>query len=511
MMLAQLSRQRGEGSRAADYFESAGQVEAAAELRNELGDYVRAAKLYMQAELPLKAAEMYRAANDLVQAGDAYEVALDFEQAVECFREANAGSKWISALEKTAATFEAAKVALEQGQRPRAIRLLQCIAPEDEDFAEASWMLAAAFEREEHWDLAAQKLEQHIATYPLGTAPPDKYSRMADLYEQAGSYERALEVLEDLRRREPTYPGVASRIEHLHKQRSAENRFARVSDNITSGDAATAFVSEYRYEIMEEIGRGGMGVVFKARDRRLDRVVALKRLLEDLRRHQSRAVQLFLREAQSAARLNHPNIVTVYDTDQEDGVFFITMELLEGEPFHKILKEQGRLSPMSTVTVGMQVASGLSYAHEQGIVHRDVKTANLFLTTDKVVKIMDFGLAKMFEEVRGATTIISGTPFYMSPEQIAGGDVDQRTDLYSLGVTLFELSTGVVPFSQGDIAYHHRHADPPDPRTLVPDMQPLLAETLLKLLEKDPADRFASAAELLQRFEVLGGQLDGEI
>jgi serine/threonine protein kinase len=310
-------------------------------------------------------------------------------------------------------------------------------------------------------------------------------------------------VLEDLRRREPTYPGVASRIEHLRKQRSAADRLGRTTGTITAGDAPTAFVTEYRYEILEEIGRGGMGVVFKARDRRLDRVVALKRLPEDLRRHQPRAVQLFLREAQAAARLNHPNIVTVYDTDQEDGSFFITMELLSGEPFNKILRDRGPLSPTGVIEVGMQVAAGLEFAHQQAIVHRDIKTANLFLTQENVVKVMDFGLAKMFEEVRGGTTVISGTPFYMSPEQIIGSKVDQRTDLYSLGVTLFELATGRVPFSEGEVAYHHRHTKPPDPRSLRPELPEALARIILDLLEKDPARRCASASELLRRLEHL--------
>jgi serine/threonine protein kinase len=246
-----------------------------------------------------------------------------------------------------------------------------------------------------------------------------------------------------------------------------------------------------------------MGVVFKARDRRLDRIVALKRLPEDLRRHQPRAVQLFLREAQAAARLNHPNIVTVHDTDQEDGHFFITMELLDGEPFNRILRERGALSVAQAVTVGLQVGSALEYAHEQGVVHRDVKTANLFLTTENVIKVMDFGLAKMFEEVRGGTTMISGTPFYMSPEQILGGDIDQRADLYSLGVTLYELATGRVPFAQGDIAYHHRHTPPTDPREIRGDLHAGFSRLLLDLLEKDVDRRLATASDVIARLKAV--------
>ncbi|MFP6656197.1 MAG: serine/threonine-protein kinase, partial [Myxococcota bacterium] len=139
----------------------------------------------------------------------------------------------------------------------------------------------------------------------------------------------------------------------------------------------------------------------------------------------------------------------------------------------------------------------------QDVIHRDIKTANLFVTTERVVKIMDFGLAKVLEEVRGATTLVSGTPYYMSPEQVLGEDVDHRTDLYSLGVTLFELSTGGVPFDSGEVGYHHRHTPVQDPRELRPDLPSALAELILCLLEKERESRPQSASEVLEMlFEI---------
>ena len=306
-----------------------------------------------------------------------------------------------------------------------------------------------------------------------------------------------LEVLEDLRRREPTFPNIAARIESIRKQRSASGHLFAGPTRSSSG-AATAFVGDVRYELLEEIGRGGMGVVYRARDSRLDRIVALKRLPEGLRRHHPRALQFFLREAQSAARLNHPNIVTVYDADQQDGQFFITMELLEGQPLQTVLRERGQLTPANVIGIARQTCRGLDYAHAQGVIHRDIKTANLFVTTERIVKIMDFGLAKVLEEVRGATTLVSGTPYYMSPEQVIGDRVDHRTDLYSLGVTLFELATGGVPFDSGEIGYHHRHSPVPDPRALRPDLPASLSQLITRLLEKDPDARFPSASAVLE-------------
>jgi serine/threonine protein kinase len=375
---------------------------------------------------------------------------------------------------------------------------LQRVEATDPDFREACGLLAEAFETEGHFDLAAAKLNEYIGTFRPDYATAETYSRLAELWENAGLNERALEVLEDLRRREPTFPNIAARIELLRKARSASGHLFNSSGGRPLDQGATAFVGDVRYELLEEIGRGGMGVVYRARDSRLDRIVALKRLPEGLRRHHPRALQFFLREAQSAARLNHPNIVTVFDADQQDGQFFITMELLEGQPLHTILHERGQLSPSNVLGIARQACRGLEYAHAQGIVHRDIKTANLFVTADRVVKIMDFGLAKVLAEVRGATTMVSGTPYYMSPEQVLGKDVDHRSDLYSFGVTLFELSTGVVPFDTGEVAYHHRHTPVPDPQAIRPDMPDDLAQFILRLLSKDPEDRYQSATEMLK-------------
>lgn len=266
----------------------------------------------------------------------------------------------------------------------------------------------------------------------------------------------------------------------------------------TAGTLPRAFPVGGRYEILEQIGRGGMGVVYKAHDKRLDRVVALKRL-PDMLDADPHAVALLLREARSAARLNHRNITTVYDVDRENGSWFITMELLEGDLLSTTLHKQGALAPAAVVSIGEQVAAGLGYAHERGIVHRDVKPANLFVTRDQTLKLMDFGVAKIVEEARRNRTMVGGTPSYMSPEQSIGEGVDGRSDLYALGATLFELLTGAVPFTSGDPLYHHRSTPPSDPRERVPGIPDQLAELVLALLRKRPEERPASADEVAEQ------------
>ncbi len=497
LLLAKLHREQGHPERAADHFERASRPLEAAQLYDELGRFEDAARLFEQSGELAKAGESLRSAGDLTRAGDCFERAGDFENAISCFESANAVPKWIDAIEHSGDVFAAACVAVEQGDRGRTFRLLQQIQSDHPRHGDACQMLAEAYLQEGHRDLAVSKIEEHISSAQLEEGAPDLHWKLAGLLEAEGEFTRALDVLSGLREREPTYPNIATRIELLRKKQS-EFEASEAATNASS--SPTAFLAESRYEILEEIGRGGMGVVLKARDTRLQRIVALKRLPETMRDH-PKAIELFLREAQSAARLNHPNIVTVYDTDQEDGAFFITMELLEGVPINQILKQRGRITPRNTAQLGVQIAGGLEYAHAKGIVHRDIKSANLFFTHDKVVKIMDFGLAKMMEEVRRGTTVIGGTPYYMAPEQAAGETVDERADIYALGVTLYEFVTGSVPFADGDVTYHHRHTPVPDPRTRAPEIPEELAELLSEMLEKQPADRLATAALARQRLE----------
>jgi tetratricopeptide (TPR) repeat protein len=496
-LLARFHLERGQHETAAAHFEAAGELAQAAELWQSTAKFERAAQLFEQAGDDDRAAENFRSAGKLLRAGDAYARAGSYDSAVDCFSKAGDVGRWIDSLAKSGRVYEAAKVALDQGDRSRAIQYLSAVAVSDPDYPDAVVHLAQAYEAEGHVGLAIYKLEELVATRG-DEVRLEAIDLLAQLCEQAAEFEKALQALERLRRRDPGYPSLATRIEELKKRRS---RQGAVSGSTTQpGGGAAEFSSEFRYEILEELGRGGMGIVFKARDRRLGRNIALKRLPDNLRDH-PKAVELFLREARAAAALNHPNIVTLFDAGQEGGTCYITMELLEGMPLHKVLRARGRLSAGNVAKIGGQVATGLAYAHEQGIVHRDIKTANLFFTTQKVVKIMDFGLAKMVEEVRRSTTVIGGTPYYMAPEQSAGQQVDHRADLYSLGVTFYELLTGSVPFREGDVTFHHRHTPPTDPRQIAPDIPDALADLVLQMLAKSPDDRVRSAGEVVARLQ----------
>ena len=253
------------------------------------------------------------------------------------------------------------------------------------------------------------------------------------------------------------------------------------------------------YEILEPIGGGAMGEVYKARDQRLGRVVALKFLPADLTRDPS-ARQRFLREAQAVAQLDHPNVATIYEIGEtEGGRVFLALAFYEGKTLQQKL-EQGPLPLAEALDIARQIARGLAAAHHRQIVHRDIKPANVMVLPDGTVKLLDFGLAKL----AGATTVTQpstspGTPAYKSPEQTLGEKVDSRSDLWALGVVLYEMVTGRVPFGgEYEQAVIYSILNEP-PRPVESGVFPSqLSEVIERALAKDPAERYQTAEELAE-------------
>ncbi len=253
------------------------------------------------------------------------------------------------------------------------------------------------------------------------------------------------------------------------------------------------------YKIIEQVGQGGMGEVFKAQDTKLDRFVALKFLPSQLTASEDDKAR-FIQEAKAASAMNHPNVCTIYSIEEYNGQLFIAMEFVEG----KTLKDKkDSLSEKQILEIGIQVAEGLAAAHEKGIVHRDIKPENIMVRKDGIVQIMDFGLAKLYKDgnvsrlTKAGTTM--GTMGYMSPEQIQGLDVDHRTDIFSLGVVLYELLAGESPFKgihETAIMYEIVNVDPPPIATLKEGIDPKIDEIILECLEKDKDERCQSAKEL---------------
>jgi serine/threonine-protein kinase len=254
-----------------------------------------------------------------------------------------------------------------------------------------------------------------------------------------------------------------------------------------------------RYQVTHLIARGGMALVYRAHDLLLNRYVALKILYPELSVDQT-FVERFRREAQAAANLSHPNIVPIFDWGEDNGTYFIVMELIEGTSLADLLRDSRTLSPAKSAQVCAQVASALSYAHRQGVVHRDVKPGNILLTSDGQVKVTDFGIAQAISTEDNLTVAgsVMGTATYFSPEQAEGAMVDGRSDVYSLGVVLYELLAGRPPFigeSPVAVASKHVRETVPSPKTFNPQLPTDLELVTMHALAKQPADRYQSADE----------------
>jgi predicted Ser/Thr protein kinase len=273
---------------------------------------------------------------------------------------------------------------------------------------------------------------------------------------------------------------------------------------IRKAETLMSIQSVGRYEIIGELGRGAMGVVYKAQDPTIGRTVALKTMRIDVHGLETDEVlRRFKNEARAAGLLNHPNIVTIYDAGEQAGMFYIAMEFIEGTTLHALITEKRVLPAEEIIQISRQICKGLDYAHSNGIIHRDIKPANIMITAEGTVKIMDFGIAKAGGGMTSTGQVL-GTPNYMSPEQVKGKVLDGRSDLFSFGVVLYEMVTGEKPFAGQNVTtiiYKIVNETPIAPRDLDVTIHPGLSMVVAKALAKPPDDRYQTGAELIRDLE----------
>ena len=257
-----------------------------------------------------------------------------------------------------------------------------------------------------------------------------------------------------------------------------------------------------RYEILEELGRGEMGVVYKAHDPLIDRFVAIKAInlqkLDEEEKDEYKA--RFYQEAKAAGRLNHPNIITIYDLGRKGDVAYIAMELMEGTDLQNIISDHNQLNIIEKLDVSFQVAEGLAYAHEHGVIHRDIKPSNIMVLRGRHVKIADFGIARMKSSLGlTKTNKIIGSPLYMSPEQIQSHSIDPRSDIFSFGIVLYQMLTGKLPFNGENVnslMYQIVNEEPQKPSAVNSEIPEMLDGIVAKCLAKKTADRYQNVNEL---------------
>ncbi len=399
-----------------------------------------------------------------------------------------------------------------RGDIERAIEYFQKTVKEGYREQESAKYLGLCFKKRGMLDLAYRQLSK----LPMDVDMKEILYELANDYTEMHQFSKALSVLEQIYAEDINFKDLKTTIARLREQTSGTGQvdhqmgtaFRGLNSAETVIDSAQIVPGEgkkLRYEILKELGRGNMGIVCLAQDKELDEVVALKFLPEELH-YDAMIVERFKQEVRSTRRLSHPNIVRIHDMGDEGGRKFISMEYIDGRNLKDILFEQKKVTPMEVIDIGIQIAAALDYAHKTKVVHRDIKPANIMMTKEGTIKVMDFGIASMLERAGLTQTgALIGTPLYMSPEQAEGKPVDGRSDIYSFGVMLYELSTGKPPFFSGNISYQHVHVPPPpiEDETIPSN----LVEIILKCMEKSPQDRFQTAGECMKTLEKCRDQI----
>ena len=527
----------GSNERAAELFERAEDYSSAARSNELLAHYLKAAELYGKAGQHEKAGEIYEA-NDRIQeaamcfrqagrsgrAAELFEELGDFDQAAKLFQAAErydeAARLYSIADDKAAAIGMleehlrsnaqdmAARLRLgvllkESGRYDTALEQLQRAAADQEYRRPALLHSAECFMRMEHYDVAVDRFEAALEQESISTDNLGVFYGMAKARELGGHYDQASQMYADILGVDYRYRDVQERLRNVQAlsgvfaRRGPELHADRTVIADQAGFERLSAETKERYSVKKALGAGGMGAVYLAEDKRLRRTVALKVLSSHLAEDDKLRLRL-VREAQAVAQLSHPNIVGVFDVGEEKGRSYISMEYVEGQTLRGILSDKGTLEPRECVDLLLQVTDALGYAHQKGIVHRDVKPENVMVTEDGTAKVMDFGLAL----VEGATRLTkpgaaAGTLQYMAPEQIRGEPrLSPAVDVYAAGRVAYELLTGSLVSEGAEFALQHALQRPEPLAEVRPDVPQPLADLIMKCLSREPEDRYPDATSL---------------
>jgi molecular chaperone DnaK len=401
--------------------------------------------------------------------------------------------------EDSATEFKLVKLHLQQNDLDEAIAILQRLVNHESYAERAGKVLGLCFWQKHMHYLAWQRFRQ----LPLTDEIKDILYRLSLDMEASEDHQGARQVLEHLMAGDGDYRDVAERLESSRDRLHTAQTMNTGANDTPFGMITTpeSQIDDVRFSVLGEINRGSMGVIYKAKDNVLDEIVAIK-VLNAFLAADPNAVDRFKREARAAKRLSHPNIVRIHDMFEKGNKKFLSMEFIDGSDLKSILKTQRRLAPGEVIRIAGEICLALAYAHRLEVIHRDIKPANIMITQrTRAVKITDFGIAKCLDATdRSATgTMVMGTPLYMAPEQVEGKPVDARTDLYSLGVLMYELISGRPPFTDGNIEYQHVHTDPSPPEHCPESLR----DVIMRSLKKTPAERFLSSEELLAQLKGL--------
>lgn len=489
-------------SKAGDLYVEAGEFSEAAQCYEEDGNWERAGEAWRSAGQLKEGAQAFEKAERWLEAAEAYLESADHGKAGTCFEKGGRLDRALTEYEKGGAFLDAGRLAAPIDV-DRAIEFYQEISPSSKECPQADQALAQLFLKKNLLKEAGDKFLKIKNTVKFEKTNFDFFYDYASFLEATQKWKEAAQLFGRILTVDFHYRDVLHRKKELEERASRRGQVGSVADTtatVSSPAAAQTFVPQPsvlvggRYELIRKIGGGGMGVVFQGEDRKLGRDVAVKFLPPAVDPERERR---FLSEARIVAQLSHPNIVAVYDMGSINDYLYLVMEYVEGSDLKEWLNGQGDgyLDVAMAVRQVGQITDALAYAHQQKVVHRDIKSQNVLVGGGGTLKVADFGLARVIDRKDLTATQNIGSPLYMAPELIQGNRFDHRVDLYALGAIFYELVTGNPPFTEGEVTYHHVHTPVKPPREIREDLPGDIDGAILRLLAKDPAERFASAEE----------------
>jgi tRNA A-37 threonylcarbamoyl transferase component Bud32 len=491
--MIEVLRSAGRIEEAVEKLAAADQVAAAAELARDSERWDLAARMLERLGRWGEASDMHEIAGDMEKAAECAERAGEDTRALQLYRTLNRPDKVAHCLARMGSLQDALIELHRQGRLEDACTILRSYPGPVPDIPDIILDMADWSAQHASLEQAIACLQRAVVGVALQPGRLEPAVALARRLHQAGEHDTAIEQLDRVLSYDYSHPQARQ----LRAQIEMTKASAGLASTQPSGESSARGVdrptaAQQRYEILTELGRGGMGVVYKARDTRLDRDVAIKVLRTTSPEEAARLEQ----EAKAAATLNHPGIVTIYDFEAGFDGYFITMEYVPGDPLDMLIRTQPQRVRRHVVAILTRLADAVAYAHSHRVIHRDLKPGNILLTPAEEVKILDFGIAARLDTGSSAGPAVCGTPYYMAPEQIRGQDTTPATDIYAFGATSFHLATGRPPFAEGNVIEAHLKEQPPDPAVLMRDLPPGLGPIILRCLAKEPSERYASASEL---------------
>jgi tetratricopeptide (TPR) repeat protein len=551
-LAAEIFEERGEFENAARSYAKIEDWDRAYALFNRAGKTDMAAKVLIRTGKRAEAADLYAAAGKHEVAAAMYEHLEQYRKAAALYSKLGQAENAIRCLMREGDRLAVIKLRIAGGNIDDAMRLAESIDPTEPEFIEAMEIAADLHEQQDNQTEALKNLNRLIQA-PLKPEAKRKFTKRAielcvdlqqprlgsillgKLEEMSGDTDGHIdeewsqsvrsqfgemkeEAPDDLRyltstvlRQSGGLVRVGGALGSDATSAFIEGTVAYIDSAAESGENAVQFGTKVsddgwpqgvpealskRYSGLERLGQGGNGVVFRATDRLMDRTVVLKFMIDGSMPSEM-ARKYFMREIKMSASLSHPNIVHIYDMGQEDDIPYYSMEYIEGLPLTAHLPAGEPVAdPEFLIKAVDQLCQALDHAHSKGMIHRDIKPDNVLVSTEGTCKLLDFGLARVLDDGFGENSVLAGTPYYMAPEQIDGSDVDHRADIYALGVIIFRMFTGHLPFTEGNIFVAHALEPVPDPKQYNPGLDEAVIDVIYRCMEKDPADRYTSSLEI---------------